>query len=420
MTRSADPLNLVMAKLKRRPQDQLQAAVVLEAWAGKKAPDSFVLTADRFDDEQRPEQPSGRSVYTAPGTRLTDFAVLVTIVVSAILWIPSLEPHLGATINTVVSWGLPIALALDGGVRMRYLSSGNTRSLRSTMHMINVTSLVAMAIASFTGPAMIATVAVVILWGQATVLSVRGWYGPYAGLGAVTTLGMWLLPWEVEVLLLASLAMIGMTTWAVMTDRGKANIPEKLDATVAAIVIGGASGLMLVADSGVWGSATAGTTAAVVLVTITGWVASVRLTRIWVDLPELLADGPIGPERVRLGGRAVSHAIAAASARVVLPTVASLIVYIAVDADRGVIVVCAFSCFVLATLAMSLNMATRHWGATATIASIGATIAILVPSQMPGLPLLCAAGFIVVTSGALAYLTFRDSTVAFTTRMMIR
>ena len=418
--KSVDPLGLVMAKLKRLPQDRLQAAVVLEAFAGQKAPDSFAVSADHLPDSVETDEPTTMGTNEAPGARLTDFAVLFTIVASAILWIPRLRESLSDDIGKAVAVGLPCALALDGAIRIRHLSSGNVRSLRPTLFFLNAALAVALIASALVEPAVGVAVALVALWGEATILSVRGWYLHYVVLTAVTTAGLWILPWTVPVIVLTALVMIGLTTLAVLTDSGVVNMPENALASIAAFIIGGSSGLMLVADPGVWRSATYRTTAAVLLVTMTGWIASVRLTRIWVDLPSRMANAPIAPGRASPSGRAVSQAVVAASARIVVPTFVSLMIYIAVDADRGAIIVCAFSCFALATLAMSLNMATRYWAATAVIAATGATITILVPSSVSGLPLLLGSIFVVVASGTLAYVTFRDSTVAFTTRMIIR
>jgi hypothetical protein len=71
-------------------------------------------------------------------------------------------------------------------------------------------------------------------------------------------------------------------------------------------------------------------------------------------------------------------------------------------------------------LSLSLNLTTRHWTGAAMIAATGAAVAVLVPHGVAGLPLACSAGFVTIASSTLAAASFRDSTVAFSTRMMIR
>ena len=69
MTVAIDPLTLVVAKLRRMPQDRLQAAVVLEAWAGRKAPASFGVTFDHLARMQPGPSRASAVVLTAPPHR---------------------------------------------------------------------------------------------------------------------------------------------------------------------------------------------------------------------------------------------------------------------------------------------------------------------------------------------------------------
>lgn len=412
---------MVVAKLHRSPRDQLEAAVVLEAWAGKRAPDSFAVTAAEVDGRDA-SNPGPISHGIEPGPRLSDFAVLFTIVASAVLWIPLLAEHLGESVAGAVSIALPLALAIDGAIRIRYLSSGNTRGLQPIIGVLNIVLAVALVAAMLAATWVLTSVALLILWGQANILGLRGWYGRYVGLAVVGTVAMWLLPFDVEVLVALAAAMLILTLVAVRTDTSRRFKPESVTATVAAAAIGGSSGLMLVVDQGVWRTGTPATAVAILLVTFTGWVASARLTRIWIELPARLAAEPIDPvsqaRRYRLN--AVGGAVLAASARVVIPTLGALGVYAATDVSRGATIVSAFTMFALATLALSLNVATRHWTAAGSIAVTGAAITAAVPDDIAGLPLLCGASFIVVAAGLVAFSTFRDATVAFATRMLIR
>jgi hypothetical protein len=415
-----DPLALVVAKLRRVPQDRFQAAVVLEAWAGKKAPDSFGVSPDPLQGGPVRPSRSSRLATTAPSARLSDFAALFTIVITAVLWVPQLRGELGLGLDTSIALGLPSALALDGAIRIRYLAAGNTRSLRPDLYVVNAVLALVLVLVASSSPTLALALAVVVLWGQAGILSVRRLLPAYFGLVAVTTGSMWLLPWDVIVVVAAALVMLAATTAAVATDHGDASLPETLPATLAVAVVGASNGIMLVAEPGVWRSATPATTAAVLLVTVTGWVASVRMTRLWVELPARLADADLDPGSRGVGGWIVARAMIGASVRIIVPTIIALLIYARLHAAEGMLVVCAFTGFALATLTLSLNIATRQWGPVAAIAAGGAAVTLLVEAAAPGLSLLCGAAFVIVASGLVAKRTFNHAAVAFVTRMMMR
>ena len=414
-------IDLVVAKLKRLPQDRLQAAVVLEAFVGRKAPDSFTVGADQVDAVGGLDRPAPPAPDGASGPRLADVAVLLTIVISAMVWMPALRSSLGSDTDQVIAWSLPIALAAEGAIRIRYLSCGNVRALRPVLPAVNGSAALLLMAAVPAGELVASAAALIVLWGQATILGVRGWWMRYVALVAITAVALWLLPWDAAVLVGAALVLLAVNVVATSSEEGVRSLPEPVDTTLQAAVIGAACGFMLVVDPGVWRGATVETTAAVLLVTTTGWVASARLSRIWQDLPSRLAAVEIGAGWAGdAAGRAVGGAALGASARVVVPAGASLLLHAVIEADRGLVVVAAFCLFTLAMLSVSLTVAARHWAATAIICVAGAAVSFAVPSSVPALPLLCGSAVVLLCSAALATATFRDAGAAFPTRMMVR
>ncbi len=412
--------NLVVAKLNGRAQDPLHAAVVLEAWGGRSQEQSIrevdVLTSADMSIQ-------GPQIRPAPTESLVDikeFAVLVTVLASVFLWLPALRDLLGAELTSTMAWALPGALALDRVVRVRYLSSGQIRSIDPALWPLNAISVLALVAASMVGTATYIGAALVIIWGQAGIFAIRKWSLVYINI--VVGSASWIYN-DGSVTLVFTVAVAGVliaSTAAVLSTAGDKRLPESLWVTAAAAVSGASAGVLLTADSTMWDDNRWWIGLAVVTVAVSGWWGSIRLSRLWVDLPTQLADIDVNDPEAGWGGVVVSDAVVGALARIALPTYALLILCVALGQSAAAGLVAAFSMFASAMLLLGLAVATKQWAAATAISVAGAFVSIVVPPVIPALPLLAGAGLSAVGFGVLAIFSFRDSATTFATRMLIR
>ncbi len=108
---------LVEARLGRAPQDMLEAAVVLEAWAGVPAQTALAAASATMPAEPAAPQPSaGRLPRHREGDRvLADGAAFVVCVVAIACWAAPLTSDLGVTaVEHGLALALPLTLALQG------------------------------------------------------------------------------------------------------------------------------------------------------------------------------------------------------------------------------------------------------------------------------------------------------------------
>ena len=144
---------VVEARLGRPPQDMLEAAVVLEAWA-----DPGPRRARRRPHAHAaPAGPQEASVarLQGPGEAQEGFPVeaiaFVMAVVAIACWAVPLASSLGAgLVQRALILALPVTLALQWGLRSRYL--GRPDGLAQLGRRPYVLGLVAMAVVGFPWP----------------------------------------------------------------------------------------------------------------------------------------------------------------------------------------------------------------------------------------------------------------------------
>lgn len=352
----------------------LEAAVVLEAWGGASA--SEALTAGRA---LMVESTPGRQASAAPlperepREQYTFESVAFVIAVLAIAcWTAPLGTRVSAqALEDGLTVALPLTLLLQWWLRSRYLGRRNGVTLLGRRSWILPTAGLALVAVSAVvlGAAGLVASLLVLVWSGGTILVSRHWSVGYVVVVMVGTAAM-----ATELDALGVLAAVALTTGlaavaAVRTPCVEATAstrPGRLGRALVAAVLGGAVGVMLVADrTADWGS-----TAVPALSLIPSAVASVwagyRLWGFQEAIPESLCGVPVGkPEPSRFGS-GLRILLAATTRLVTLTTALSvLLLFVAslVGAAVGTVgVLVGFGLVALATMLVSLLEAVARPG----------------------------------------------------------
>jgi hypothetical protein len=249
------------ARLGREARDVLEAAVVLEAWTGRPArramgharrlvkldsPSPRAMSdLDPFDD-------SSRHSVVAEGV------ALVLLILSVAAWASPISRQLGPhVLSNAIRVALPIAVALQWGLRSRYLSrpEGLECLARDGVSvLVWCLLLFDLPLLFFHGWGPVAAMLVPV-WVGGTVITMRGWGLLYAGVLVLGTIAM-----ERAVdpyIVLGSLA--GITLLICLAAVGSISPRTDLRAgsmrrAILAGLIGGFIGILLVADPSLgWG-----------------------------------------------------------------------------------------------------------------------------------------------------------------------
>ena len=115
---------LVEARLGRRPQDMLEAAVALEAWAGLPAQHALDTAREVMREASPEPEPSAGALperRDGKGALAEALTFLITVIAIA-CWTAPLAEHVGAsTVGRAVMLALPVTLGLQWGLSCRYL-----------------------------------------------------------------------------------------------------------------------------------------------------------------------------------------------------------------------------------------------------------------------------------------------------------
>ena len=249
------------ARLGREARDVLEATVVLEAWTGRPAKRAMgnarrlvsldgpspraISDLDPFDD-------SSQHSVVAEGL------ALVLLILSVAAWASPISRQLGPDVlSDAIRVALPLAVALQWGLRSRYLSrpEGLECLARDGVSvLVWCLLLAALPLLSFQGWGPVAAMLVPV-WVGGTVVTMRGWGLLYAGVLVVGTVAM-----ERAVdpyIVLGSLA--GITLLICLAAVGSVSPRTDLRAgsvrrAMLAGLIGGFIGILLVADPSLgWG-----------------------------------------------------------------------------------------------------------------------------------------------------------------------
>lgn len=248
---------LIEARLGRQPQDMIEAAVVLEAWAG--VPAQSALEAGAALMRTLPPQ-SRASVgrLPKPGTQegfLVEAMAFVMTVIAIACWAVPLASSVGTeAIESAVTFALPLTLALQWGLQSRYL--GHPQGLaelgrRWPVLVLGACGLVAMPTALLGISGTVAGL-LTVTWTGGAILIRRRWAASYAMTVVLATAAM--------IAGLPAVAVLGATAGAttlavavaVALSSGSSpagHAPRRWGRALHASVIGTGLGLMLVVDN---------------------------------------------------------------------------------------------------------------------------------------------------------------------------
>jgi hypothetical protein len=250
----ADAELIVEARLGRPPQDMLEAAVVLEAWAGVPARSALAAARELIPEVPRAPQPSvGR--LPAPSVHqaglLPGVAFIVTVIAIA-CWASPLASSLGGhVVERGLMLALPLTLALQWGLQSRYLNhpqgvaqlAGRRRGL-----LVGAAALVAVP-AGVLGVAGVLAGLLAVTWTGGTLLA--GCRRPltYAIIVLAATPAMLTRVEVMAVLAAVAVATTGAVALALRAPAVPARpTPGRWPRAIAAGAIGLGLGLMLVLD----------------------------------------------------------------------------------------------------------------------------------------------------------------------------
>ena len=309
-------LAVVEARLGRPPRDGLEAAVVLEAWAGLRPHAALELGDQVMEHVPDRPSPTPHSRRSAVEERVGWFGEILGLLgfVSMASWgVPLGQMLPESNVDLAFKIGVPLALAVQWIVRRRYFSAerrlGSFGSDGLRFLLVMLVSLVAFTVAGPTG-ALIA--ALEVIWFSGYLLGKDGLGGIYVvGLG-VTTVALYSDVPPVYVLLpvgavLAAAATICVIRHNRVRNRKTERVPPVVWTEVfPSAVIGASLGIMMVFS--LTHLRPNGWTLAVALIPagIATLVAAGLLKPLWVRLSADLDETP-APRFRRAGARSVAR-----------------------------------------------------------------------------------------------------------------
>jgi hypothetical protein len=302
---------LVEARLGRAPQDMLEAAVVLEAWAGVPAQTALAVASATMPVEPASPQPSaGRLPRHREGDRvLADGAAFLVTVVAIACWAAPLTSGMGVTaVEHGLALALPLTLALQRLLGSRFLD----RPQGIAQLALHRGLLLAGAAAVLVVPTLLlgsgGTLAglLTISWTGGTILIRRRWPAVYVAIVLLATAAMAAGVEALDVVALAAVATGIAVILALAPTTGSPPTRRSLgrgEPVAVAAAIGVGLGVVLVLDRSV--SWTTGALPALALVpsTIAALLAGHHLRRLEWAIPRALSGvAATGAEAGRPGG----------------------------------------------------------------------------------------------------------------------
>jgi hypothetical protein len=356
---------LVEARLGREPQDMLEVAVALEAWAGVDAAEALERGRDIMAVAPAAPRPSaGRLPGTAEQRGIAIEALSFVIVVVAIAcWAAPLSSHLGRhVVELALIVALPTTLTLQWGLASRYLSRPEGIAHLGRRPMLLVLAAVALVAvpAAVLGRAGALAGLLTLTWTGGTVVIRRRWALAYAGMVVAASGAMVAgMPAPNVLSATATLTTIGVALAIRARIASSGRPPGRWGRAIVAAAIGGGIGVMLVADRTVdW---SVGSVPAIALLpsSIASFWGGYRLWRYQEAIPQALSGVALSGSSVRGLYRAPLRILFGAVARVVGLTAALSGALLAGAAalgqdTTGRTVLVAFGLVALATLFVGL------------------------------------------------------------------
>jgi hypothetical protein len=294
----ADARMLVEARLGRAPQDMLEAAVVLEAWAGVSAEAALAAASATMPGKPASPQPSVG--------RLPRAAFLLTVVAIACWAAPLAESAGLSAVERALTLALPLTLALQRALGSRFLDrpQGIAELARHRTLLFAGTAAVLLVPPLLLGTGGILAGLLTVTWTGGTVLIRRRWPTLYVLVILAATAAMLAgAAAETVVALAAATTLLAV----VLALRGTARVARRslgrAEPVAVAAAIGVGLGAMLVLDRTV--SWTEGAVPALALVpsTFAALLAGHHLRHLELAIPAALSGVAAGATRPRGLGR---------------------------------------------------------------------------------------------------------------------
>jgi hypothetical protein len=304
--------DLVEARLGRRPQDKLEAAVVLEAWGGIRPPVALGVAGDAIDrTDGRPVRSVANPRQPEPRDKavVAEGLALLIAVVAVALWTMPFGRALGTDVwDGAVRLALPITLGGQWMLRSRYLGRPNglqalRRDWLGGLCVLGVGSGLALT----QGQRGLVCLLLVVTWLGGTVLVRRGWGLVYVALLVAVAVEVNLDVDPVPTLAATSGATLMVAVFLVALAGSTVHAAGRPSRAVAAGLMGAGIGGLLVLDTSVgWGSAGILPALALVPSTAGSFWGGYHLWRFYEDVPRALAGVPVAAaDRASLRGPAM-------------------------------------------------------------------------------------------------------------------
>jgi hypothetical protein len=404
---------LVEARLGRAPQDMLEAAVVLEAWAGVPAQMALAAASATMPVEPASPQPSaGRLPRQRAGDHvLTGGAAFLVCVVAIACWAAPLTTDMGVTaVEHGLALALPLTLAMQRLLGSCFLDrpQGTAQLARHRGSLLVAAAAVLLIPTLLLGAGGTLAGLLTITWTGGTILIRRRWPAVYVAIVGLATAAMAAGAPALTVVALAAAATVVTVALALAPAMtGSAPIRRSLgrgEPVAVAAAIGVGLGIVLVLDRSV--SWTAGAVPALALVpsTVAALLAGHHLRRLEWSIPRaLLGVAATGTEGGRLG-RAPTRVLLGALLRLLVLSAALSAVllwlspWLGESARAGGVMV-GFALVALASMVVGLleSLGRGRWAlvAVACGASAEALIAIGDVEPFAGIGLVVGGGVIV-------------------------
>lgn len=379
----AEAWPIVEARLGRRPQDMLEAAVVLEAWAGM--PAQGALAAGRAMMPAAPPPPEA-SVGRLPVPRsqegiLFEGTAFIATVIAIAFWAAPLTTSLGAkVVEQGLLVALPLALALQWALRSRYFDRphGLAQLAARRVGLLSVAcAVVAVPAIALGVSGRLAGLLAVTLTGGA-ILVRRRWPAVYAAIILAATPAMVVgLPVLVVLAGVAGVTAIAVALALGVSPASVRRSPGRWERALAAAAIGAGLGAMLVLDSTV--SWTEGTVPALALLpsTVASFWGGYHLRHLEQAIPRAASGVSASDPRPRGRPWPPLGVLAGAIGRLLALSAALSAAMLALtpwlgSSARGAGVLAGFALLALGTLLVSLleSMGRGRWALVAVVCAV--------------------------------------------------
>jgi hypothetical protein len=404
MTPIARARGMVEARLSRYAQDELEAAVVLEAWCGFKATTALALGRKAVRGERQSAPPRSYEVQKQARREgaAAEGIALVMAVVAVATWASPITRELGAAAwESAIRLALPLTLALQWLLWSRYLGhDGGLGRLRQEAPAVLAGGAGIVGALASLGTGGIVAAMLVATWTGGTILVRRGWFLWYA---LVLTLSAAALHRGTPALLLltaVAFTVLLATMLALVKQPSVAGSPSPWRQAGVAALVGGALGALLVADHTIgWGVRGYLPALALIPSAVGGFWAGHSLSRVYAELPRALRDVAVtGADQVALRGAALRILMGSVLRLIVGTAGLSAVCVLASPWTSGTLAISlmfAFGCLALATLLVSLLLSLGHAGRTlfAVSAAVAAEVVLQLSHSVtaPGDPLIAGA-----------------------------